>query len=196
MKVVGVTGGIGSGKSTVCKQLESRGAKVFYADEVARDLMVSDPQVREQIVSAFGPDAYSDEGSLDRKYIADRIFSSDDDRAAINRIVHPAVGEAFRRYVSQAREEGVELVVKEAALLLDNDTSDLDVILVIDAPKVTRIERIVARDGYSINEIEARMAGQLPSAEMVQLADRVVHNEGTLRELKQAVDNLVHEWTA
>ncbi len=196
MKVVGVTGGIGSGKSTVCKQLESRGAKVFYADEVARDLMVSDPQVREQIVSAFGPDAYSDDGSLDRKYIADRIFSSDEDRAAINRIVHPAVGEAFRRYVSQAREEGVELVVKEAALLLDNDTSDLDVILVIDAPKVTRIERIAARDGYSIDEIEARMAGQLPSAEMMQLADRVVHNEGTLRELKQAVDNLVHEWTA
>ena len=196
MKVVGVTGGIGSGKSTVCKQLESRGAKVFYADEVARDLMVSDPQVREQIVSAFGPDAYSDEGSLDRKYIADRIFSSDEDRAAINRIVHPAVGEVFRRYVSQAQEEGVELVVKEAALLLDNDTSDLDVILVIDAPKMTRIERIAARDGYSIDEIEARMAGQLPSVEMVQLADRVVHNEGTLRELKQAVDNLVHEWTA
>ncbi|GMQ81294.1 MAG: dephospho-CoA kinase [Rhodothermia bacterium] len=196
MKVVGVTGGIGSGKSTVCKQLEKRGARVFYADEVARDLMVSDPHVRARIESVLGPEAYSDEGSLERKYIADRIFSSDEDRAAINRIVHPAVGEAFRRFVSKAREEGVGLVVKEAALLLDNDTSDLDVVLVIDAPKEVQIKRIATRDGYSIDEIEARMAGQMSPAEMVRGADHVIRNDGTYRELKRAVDELVNEWVA
>lgn len=194
MMVVGVTGGIGSGKSTVCKHLEARGAKVFYADDVARDLMVSNPDVKEHIVRVFGPEAYLDADSLDRKYLADRVFSSDEDRAAINRIVHPAVGKAFRQYVKQARKEGARLVVKEAALLLDNDTSDLDVILVIDTPKETRIERIARRDGFSREDIDARMAGQMSPVKMVKLADYVVLNDGTIEELKKAVDELDRAW--
>ena len=194
MMVVGVTGGIGSGKSTVCKHLETRGAKVFYADDVARDLMVSDPDVKEHIVRVFGPEAYLDADSLDRKYLADRVFSSDEDRAAINRIVHPAVGKAFRQYVKQARKEGARLVVKEAALLLDNDTSDLDVILVIDTPKETRIERIATRDGFSREDIDARMEGQMSPVKMVKLADYVVLNDGTIEQLKKAVDKLAREW--
>lgn len=194
MMVVGVTGGIGSGKSTVCKHLEARGAKVFYADDVARDLMVSNPDVKEHIVRVFGPEAYLDADSLDRKYLADRVFSSVEDRAAINRIVHPAVGTAFRQFVKQARKEGARLVVKEAALLLDNDTSDLDVILVIDTPKETRIERIATRDGFSREDIDARMEGQMSPVKMVKLADYVVLNDGTIEELKKAVDKLAREW--
>lgn len=194
MMVVGVTGGIGSGKSTVCKHLEARGATVFYADDVARDLMVSNPDVKEHIVRVFGPEAYLDADSLDRKYLADRVFSSVEDRAAINRIVHPAVGKAFRQFVKQARKEGARLVVKEAALLLDNDTSDLDVILVIDTPKETRIERIATRDGFSREDIDARMAGQMSPVKMVKLADYVVLNGGTIEELKKAVDELAREW--
>lgn len=196
MKVVGITGGIGSGKSTVCELLEKGGARVFYADEVARDLMVSDPGVRKQIQDAFGAEAYSEEGLLNRTYIADRIFSSDADRSAINRIVHPAVGEAFRRIVSQAREEGVELLVKEAALLLDDDTSDLDVVIVIDAPKNVRIERISLRDGLSGEQIEARMAGQMSPNEMRQKADHVIENDRTVIDLEAAVEELVRSLMA
>jgi dephospho-CoA kinase len=187
MKVIGITGGIGSGKSSVCSLLEERGARVFYADRVARDLQVSDAGVQREILNAFGSEAYLEDGSLNRAYIASRVFSSDEDRMRINAIVHPAVADAFTRYLADAAESGDKLVVKEAALLLQTDTSALDEIWVVDAPRELRVQRVMERDSLSRDEVEARMGSQLSAREMRRRADRVVVNNGSRSRLEEEV---------
>jgi len=187
MKVIGITGGIGSGKSSVCALLEGRGARVFYADRVARELQVSDAGVQREIVHAFGSEAYLEDGSLNRAYLASRVFSSDEDRKRINAIVHPAVARAFTRYLADVVETGVELVVKEAALLFQTDTRALDEIWVVDAPRELRVQRVMERDSLSRDEVEARMGSQLPAREMRRRADRVVVNDGSRSRLEEDV---------
>jgi len=195
MRILGVTGGIGSGKSTVCALLAARGAHVFYADSVAKELQVSDPGVRKAIREAFGEEAYGADGSLNRSYLAGRVFSSEADRRTINRIVHPAVAQAFETAVSRARREGARLFVKEAALLFNTDTSLLDEILVVDAPDEVRLRRVADRDGISVEAVKARMDTQLSREEMLRRADRVIANDGTLEDLRIWVERLYDEIT-
>jgi len=193
MRILGVTGGIGSGKSTVCALLAARGAQVFYADSVAKELQVSDPNVRKAILEAFGEAAYGADGSLNRTYLAGRVFSSEADRKTINGIVHPAVAVAFASALTRARNAGVRLFVKEAALLLETDTSLLDEILVVDAPEEIRLHRVADRDGVAVAAVKARMESQLSREEMLRRADRVILNGGTLEDLKEKVDRLYDE---
>lgn len=192
MTILGVTGGIGSGKSTVCRLIEERGARIFNSDEVARHLMVADQGVRSMIKNAFGAESYREDGSLDRSYLADRVFSSDEDRLAINGIVHPAVGRAFEAFVEQENERNSALIIKEAALLFESGTEDLDYVIVVDAPVEARLDRVMDRDQAGRDDILARMRSQMRPSDMRKRADFVIDNSGSTDDLVMAIDELLH----
>lgn len=196
MTTLGVTGGIGSGKSTACRILEERGARVFYADAEAKRLMQADDALRTAIAEAFGADTYDAEGTLNRARLAAVVFSDEEKLQQLNALVHPRVFEAFGQAKEQAEAEGVELLVHEAALIFESGgDAHLDAVAVVDAPVDVRIRRVMARDGASEAEVHARMSHQLPPAELRQRADYVLDNGGSTEELRRQVHALYAQVT-
>lgn len=188
MITLGVTGGLGSGKSTVCRMFAELGAPVFLADDEAKRLMVEHPGVRDQLVAAFGEDTYLDDGSLNRQYLSGRVFRNPDDLAKINAIVHPFVFEEFAAFRTRAESNGTSLAIKEAAILFESGGDrHVDRTLVVDAPITTRISRVSRRDGMSRPEALERMRHQMPSDELRQRADFIIDNDGTEDDLRVAV---------
>lgn len=190
-RTLGVTGGIGSGKTTVCHLLESLGARVFYADDEGKRLMVDDPKARKEIIRAFGEESYHRDGSLNRKYLADQVFNDDRKIERINQIVHPRVFERFEEERIRAEADGVPLLVHEAALIFEaGGDKHLDAVAVVDAPKNVRIERVTQRDNVSREDVKARMGHQLPPEKLRERADFVIENDGDLKKLRSAVENV------
>jgi len=183
---LGVTGGIGSGKTTVCGFLEEQGARVFYADVEAKRLMQEAPDVRADIVEAFGEAAYRENGSLNREYLAEQVFGDAEQLDRLNAIVHPRVFEAFEAVRERAAEEGVDLLVHEAALLFEaGGDKHVDVTVAIVAPDAERVARVAERDDVSPEQVRARMGHQLPQSELRRRADYVIENDGPLEALRQ-----------
>lgn len=189
--VIGVTGGIGSGKTAVCKLLEQHGASVFYSDEEARQLMQSDARVREELETAFGPETWLEDDSLNRKFLASVIFSSKEQRLRMNTIVHPAVRKAFNSFRLNHERDGARLIVKEAALLFESGIQELDVIVVVDAPIDLRVQRVIDRDDVTAEQVHARIRGQMPATDMRKRADIIVDNSGSEDDLPAEVENLL-----
>lgn len=186
MTTLGVTGGIGSGKTTVCRFLEEQSAKVFYADLEAKRLMADDPEVRAEIEAAFGADSYTTDGALNREYLAEQVFGDEEKLERLNAIVHPRVFEAFEAAKERARDEDVPLLVHEAALIFEAGGDEhVDAVAVVDAPEETRIARVVERDDVTASQVRARMGHQLPPEELRRRADYVIDNDGTLEDLRQ-----------
>ena len=186
MKTLGVTGGIGSGKTTVCGFLQEKGARVFYADIEAKRLMQEDASVRAEITEAFGPEAYTDDGALDRAVLADRVFGDAERLEQLNAIVHPRVFEAFEAAKERAAEEGVDLLVHEAALLFEaGGDAHVDVTAAVVAPDADRVARVAERDDVAPEKVRARMEHQLPQDELRRRADYVIENDGSLDDLRR-----------
>lgn len=193
-RTIGVTGGIGSGKSTVCRYLKSFGARVFNADERAKRIMTNDLQVRQQIIDAFGVDSYTISGHLNTVYLAREIFSDADKVTRINAIIHPRVLADFSSAAEMARKDGVGLMVMEAALIYESGADELlDYVVVVDSPAESRIERVARRDEASKADVAARMRHQLTSDELLRRADFVILNDGSLEDLRSKVAELVRE---
>ena len=197
MKTLGLTGGIGSGKSAVAARLaEKPGVRVVLADAVAKRLMHEDPAIREALVAAFGPSTYDAEGRLDRAYLAARVFEHADELATLNAIVHPAVRRALLDAIAEAEADGVALLVYEAALIFETGADrHLDTVAVVDAPVDVRVARVAARDGSTREQVEARMRHQLPPETLRRLADTVIENDGDLAHLHAQTDALYHRLT-
>lgn len=192
---IGLTGGIGSGKSEVRRLLADRGAQIFDADQVAKQLMVSDPDVMADLKEVLGDRAWHADGSLNRSWIAGRLFSDDAIREAVNGIVHPAVYRAFTEAASRAEEEGAKAMVREAALLPPPEQREaLDRIVAVTAPQALRIQRVMQRDGSTYAEVESRMAAQPRDTDYAAVADHVISNGGSLEELAAQVDALWSAW--
>lgn len=190
MTTLGVTGGIGSGKTTVCGFLEEKGARVFYADLEARRLMEEHEGVREDVIEAFGPQSY-DGDALNREYLAEVVFSSPENVERINAIVHPRVFESFNHAAERAAEEDVELLVHEAALIFESGGDEhLDAVAAVVAPDDDRIARVVERDDTTEAEVRARMGHQLPQDELRRRADYVIENDGSLDDLRRKSNEL------
>ena len=186
MTTLGVTGGIGSGKTTVCGFLEEQGARVFYADIEAKRLMRKDPDVRAAIVDAFGEAAYDEEGALDRAYLADRVFGDAEQLDRLNAIVHPHVFKAFEAAKARAVDEEVSLLVHEAALLFEAGGDEhVDTTAVVVAPDADRIDWVTARDDVTPDQVRARIQHQLPQGELRERADYVIENDGSLDDLRR-----------
>ena len=185
---LGVTGGIGSGKSTLCRMLEELGAIIYRSDDVARKLMEEDEEIRREVVQAFGKQSYKADGSLDRAYLGGLVFESQDLLERLNATVHPRV---HKEYLRQAKNMPGTLVVYEAALIYESGADKyLNMVAVVDAPLEERYDRVMRRDGLSREAIKARMRHQLPRKEILRRADRVICNGGTIEDLRRKAAKL------
>ena len=194
MYTVGIAGGIGSGKSALTRFLaEMPDVSVILADDVAKRLMVEDPEVRSRVRALFGREAYHADGELNRRAIAERVFDDAAALDALNEIVHPATRRAMLDEIEQARTDGVQLLVYEAALIFETGADAvLDHVVLVDAPLETRVERAMRRDDSDREAILARAARQMDPAEARQRADTVVDNTGSLEELQAEARALYH----
>lgn len=174
---VGITGGIGSGKTTVCKIFETLGIPVYYADERAKWLMVNDPDLIKDIKVLFGEAAYNSEDHLNRKYISDIVFNNPEKLNQLNSLVHPAVAKDGSAW-NQA-QVGVPYTLREAALIYEAGINKhLDYVIVVTAPLELRIQRVMQRDQIPREAVEARIDKQMPEEEKVRLGDFVIVNDG------------------
>lgn len=173
--LIGITGGIGAGKSTVARIFHILGIPVYSADDRAKWLMVHNPDLKHQIITEFGNDAYQHDGSLNAQYLAGKVFSDPESTQKINSFVHPAVKTDFEQWACQ---QPVPYVLKEAALLFETGSyKDLDKIINVSAPLKVRVNRILTRDPHrSEKQINAIIDRQLPDEEKNELADFVVKN--------------------
>jgi len=189
---IGLTGAIGSGKSTVAAMLHEIGVPVYVADDAAKRLMVEDEGLKAAIEDAFGPGIYV-EGQLQRKTLAQRAFSSPEDTARINALVHPAVHADF---VAWHAAQTAPYILREAAILFESGTyQTCDAIVVVEASKEVRIQRVMARSGMTREEVEQRMQHQWPDAKRrAHLSDRdfIVQNDEDEASLRRQVD-VLHE---
>jgi dephospho-CoA kinase len=186
---IGLSGGIGTGKSEVARLLGERGAVVLRADDAARELVEPGTDVFRALVAEFGESIVAADGTLDRRRLAGLAFGSGPGLARLNEIVHPPLVQALiLRLEEIERERARGVVVVEAALLTEWDVLDLfDLILVVRAPLEARIERL-ARGGLTRDEALARMRAQLPEESVLETADTVVENDGPLSRLAAQVD--------
>lgn len=187
-RIVAVSGGIASGKTTVCRMLADLGAVIFNADSVARRLMEEDDGLKQDIVFAFGEGAYEEDGRLDRSYLASVVFADEQSRRRANAIVHPRVATAFERAREEAEDAGVPLLVHESALITEVRNLDVfDAIVIVESPLALRIDRAFERDDTSRESIEARARLQPSNADFRRVADYIIENTGTLDDLRREV---------
>ncbi|MEQ8705419.1 MAG: dephospho-CoA kinase [Phaeodactylibacter sp.] len=181
---VGITGGIGSGKTTACRVFEALGIPVYYADDRAKWLMAHDEALLEKIKRIFGEDAYDKSGQLNRPYIARLAFGHQELLDQLNAAVHPAVGKDAEAWHEQ--QSGVPYTLKEAALLYESGSFEgLHAVIVVTAPQALRLERVMARDGVEEEAVRARMRKQMPEEEKARRADFLIHNDGAQSIVQQ-----------
>ncbi|MBI5470981.1 MAG: dephospho-CoA kinase [Ignavibacteriae bacterium] len=182
---IGLTGGIGSGKSIVCSQFAQLGRTVLYADEIARELTDTDGAIKTAIRKAFGDAVFLDSGLVNRKALAGIVFGNELRRKKLNQIIHPRVFQAVESAIanlSEARKN--PYIVIEAALIFESGMDkQLDYVVVVNADEELRIQRIMARDGISRDEVLARMRSQMDITQKLKLADFVIENDGSEAEL-------------
>ena len=183
---IGITGGIGSGKTTVCRIFETLGIPVYYADDEAKALMTADAKLRNQLIGAFGAATYLPDGSLNRPYLAELVFDNADKLATLNGLVHPAVARHGAAW--QAAQTDVPYTLKEAALLYESGSDRaLDGVITVFAPEEVRLARVMQRDGATAGQVRARMAKQLAESEKLARADHIIHNDGKQLILPQVL---------
>lgn len=193
MKYVGLTGGIGSGKSTVAKMFMQLGVPVYNSDERAKHLMNNSTDIKKRLVELLGKESYK-EGQLNRAFIAKKVFNDTELLAQLNAIVHPVVREDFLNWANQ---QDFCYVIQETALLFENEAQNLyNYVILVTAPKEERISRVVNRDSVTREQVIARMDNQLKDDEKLNLSDYVVENidiERTKSSVLQVHASIVSE---
>lgn len=185
MIIVGLTGGIGSGKTTVANYFKKLGVPVYIADDCAKELMLKNP-IKREIINLFGAESYNSLGKLNRKYLASKAFNNKEQLEKLNKIVHPRVREDLELWV---KKQEAPYVLYEAAILFEskNYQSYIDYSIVVTAPKNERIKRIKKRDQISDRQIEARMKNQWSQKRKEKLADWVIVNRDFAKTEKKVV---------
>ncbi len=177
MLKIGITGNIGSGKTTVSKLFELMGVPVFYADEAAKTLMTTDEDLIASVKQTFGEQSYLADDTLNRKYIAGIVFNDEAQLAKLNALVHPAVFRAFDKW---AVAQNAPYVIKEAAILFESSSYEFcDKTIMVTSPLDMRIKRVVKRDNITREEVLKREARQFTEEKKIQLADYVINNDET-----------------
>ncbi len=186
---VGLTGGIGAGKSEVSRRLAAYGAVVLDADLIAREVVAPGTDGLAEIVAAFGPGVLGPDGALDRAALGDVVFAHQDKLAALNSIVHPRVGARMRELEDSAKAGSV--IVHDVPLIAENRLSDgYDLVVVVDVPPRIQLDRLVRMRGMSREQAQARMTAQASREQRLAIADIVVDNSGSLAELDRQVGEL------
>jgi len=192
MRVIGLTGGIATGKSTVSAMLRELGAAVIDADQIAREVVEPGAAAFRDIARRF-PEVIRPDRRLNRAQLADRIFASAEDRAALNAIVHPRIHQVFTKKLAALERKGVELAIYDAALLIENGLHEaLDGVILVTAPSETQIARLRERNGFTRQQAEARLASQMPLEQKARLAKWTIDNSGDLAATRAQVTQLWH----
>lgn len=174
-KKVGITGGIGTGKSFVSKIFKTFGIPFYDADKEAKKIMANSDVIKRALVEAFGNEVYTEDGSLNRKYLASKVFNNEKQLELLNSIVHPVVIEAGKIWADQ---QTAVYSLKEAALLFESlSYKGFDYNIVVTAPLELRISRVMRRDGISREEVLNRINNQMPEEEKIKMADFVIVND-------------------
>jgi dephospho-CoA kinase len=182
---VGITGNIGSGKTTVCKIFEVLGIPVFYADDAAKDVMIADTELIAGIKDTFGSESYFEDGTLNRKHIAGIVFNDKDQLSKLNALVHPAVFRAFDKWVI---DQKAPYVLKEAAILFESGSYKLcDRSVMVTAPLDLRIKRVTQRDGITADEVKSRNDRQFTEEKKLAMANDVIINDDTQLVIPQVI---------
>ena len=193
MIIIGVTGGMGSGKSSVCKFLEKLGAKIIEADKVAKSLYSTKPDLKNKIVESFGSNVLDEWGEISFKQLAEKAFKDENSVALLNQITHPFIRDAIRdKIINHTMTD--DIIAVDAALLFEGELLyTVDYIITITAPTKVRVDRIVASGRFSEVEALKRISYQLSDEEKTEKADFVIQNDGTLEELKKKVESVYNE---
>ena len=183
--VAGITGGIGSGKSTAAKFFEELGIPVYNSDTRAKTIQNENSEVKVKIIAAFGEEAYNENG-LNKPFISKQVFQNNEKLKLLNSIVHPAV---FQDFENWKKAQKSDIVMKEAAILIESGSyKDCDVVISVVVDIETRIARTIERDGLSREEILARINNQISDEERIAKSDFIIDNNGDLAHLKNEVE--------
>jgi dephospho-CoA kinase len=173
-KIIGLTGGIGSGKSTVARLFEMLGCDVFNSDEVAKQCYYFN-DIKDKVIALMGKEAYLSDGIINRNFISEKIFSNENLRNQINRLIHPRVGELFRDFIRQSDKK---VIVKESAILFETGIyKNCSKNILVVSPYHLKSERLRKRDDFSDEEIQKRMSRQWPDEKKIPLADYIIRND-------------------
>lgn len=188
-KIIGLTGGIGSGKTTVAHFIEEFGFPVYYSDDRAKAIVNESEELKIKIKELLGEDAYDENGLYDRKFVADKVFNNRDLLQQLNEIIHPAVRIDFENWVNQ---QSKYLVFKETALLFELKLNrQCYKSLLVTAEDNIRIKRVMDRDNKTYREVEAVMEKQMPERDKIKMADCIIYNNTNLEELKEQTEKVI-----
>ena len=193
-KVIGVTGGIGSGKTKVCEIIQEQGFPVYYSDIEAKEIVNRNKYLKQNIIALLGEEAYNAEGIYNRSFVAQKVFNDDILLQKLNSLIHPAVREHFDHWITLQESE---YVFKETALLFElklNESCYRS--LLVTAEDNLRIKRVMDRDGKTYREVEAVIQRQMPEKEKIKIADFVIENNSTLEELRTKTLDFLQTLTA
>lgn len=191
MITVALTGGIASGKSTVCRLLEEKGARILDSDQLAREVVLKETPAWREIVDHFGHDVLGPDGEINRQRLADIVFNDPEQRAFLNRITHSRIFQlmADRLHDLEVEPTGEKVVILDIPLLIETKVGGIfDYIIVVDADPEVQVERLVMDRSTSAEEAWSRIRSQAPRAERLEFADFVIQNEGSLEDLRLEVD--------
>ena len=190
-KIIGLTGGIGSGKSTVAKFIEEMGFPVYYSDVRAKEIVNDDELLKKGIIELLGEKAYDENGLYDRKYVAEIVFNDEELLQKLNGMIHPAVKYDFEKWVGN---QTTEFVFKETALLFElklNESCYKSVLVTADDN--LRLKRVMDRDGKTYREVENVMNKQMPEKDKIKIADFVIFNNDGMDELQAETENVIRQ---
>ena len=191
MKIIGLTGGIGTGKSTVAQFLAELGAVVIDVDQVGHQALKPESRVYQEIVNTFGEQVLAPDGTIDRRKLGKIVFANPGDRTRLNEIIHPAMHQMVMARLEEHRRQDARVVVLDAPLLLDAGwAQSVDEVWVTTAAESTVLERLRERSSMSAQKVQARIHSQLPSEERIKQADVVIDTDCDLNELKNKVRQL------
>ncbi|MFE5387685.1 dephospho-CoA kinase [Bacillus thuringiensis] len=193
--VIGLTGGIASGKSTVSEMFRELSIPVIDADVIAREVVEQGKPAYNKIVEVFGAEVLQQDGELDRPRLGSIVFYNEEKRLQLNKIVHPAVREEMNRKKEMYIKEGMQAVVLDIPLLFESKlTSLVDRVLVVAVKPHTQLERLMKRNNFSEEEATARIQSQMPLEEKVKNADEVINNDGTIMGTKTQLQVILKKW--
>jgi dephospho-CoA kinase len=195
MLIVGLTGGVASGKTAVSEVLREEGAYIIDADQIARELVQPHQPAWNKLVRTFGKEILQEDGSIDRKKLADRVFVDPSQRKLLNQILHPLITEEIDRRTREIGQKNPEaIVVIDAPLLIEvGYHRRVDRLMVVTSTQAEQVERLKARDGINYEEALRILSSQMPVEEKVKLADFVIRNEGSLAEVRERAKEVFRE---
>lgn len=192
MKIIGLTGGIGSGKSTVARSLQKHGFPIVDADLIAREIVEPGQPALAELAKEFGEDILNADGSLDRGLLASRAFTTKDTTQRLNDITHPRINQRTQELFDEARENGAEAVIYDMPLLIDKGLhKDMDATIVVHAAEHVRLERLTTKRGLDVDDVRRRINAQIDDETRKQHADILLDNNGTEEDLTQQIAQAV-----